>query len=405
MKNKLKIQLITLLLIVGASNLYGAENNEYIGEPNYSKYIAEKDLNNSTYKEPKAYKYFGKTLDELNKKKGINSDYFLKASLNEYDSISEVVGIEDKDEFQVYFGNNNTLNNFKVLGENEFKGKLEKDKEIKYNFKGYYEILDNASDLLTPTNSLGITVEEYKERVEGKKENEIFQFIKEKMISKNIDFIEKNGELFSKDSSGKEWKIYYTIPEAYTKSTSTTGSTEVKFEDKIYQYIFLYTDDKNNMLYTKDNSIYIHNPNLKTFYLVGKGKIDGEIDLGGEDKSLYIETTVPSRYGKNIIFGENVRLKNISKIVVGQDDTGSKNSSEEGELGGLNLNPTTLTFDLDPNLVNDKGHLYKHVLSNTDEETRNKIQFKAPGSDPYTINLMVSKVNEDKTVDMMKKNL
>ncbi|KDE61296.1 hypothetical protein FUSO3_10545 [Fusobacterium necrophorum BL] len=166
-----------------------------------------------------------------------------------------------------YFGNGNTVKDILITGTDGFDKKLEETKQQKndrYVIEGVYKRPYKIR------NQLGISVDEYKKNIEGQSREKALEYIKKKLEEKLEDpehkKIEmKNGELYTTDKNGKEWKVLLHI-EPVSIPEIRYGSTKQEYKDDIFTNIYLYTptsspDDKKDssgrVFYTKDNNIIV----------------------------------------------------------------------------------------------------------------------------------------------------
>ncbi|WP_394292722.1 autotransporter outer membrane beta-barrel domain-containing protein [Fusobacterium necrophorum] len=130
----------------------------------------------------------------------------------------------------------------------------------------------------------------------------------------------------------------------------------------------------------------------------GQGRIEGTVDLGEGNNELTIKEQFTGRYGTNIILGPKAALKNIKYVNV----AGAIGDSSKASLSGR----TSLTLDIDPSVVNEKGHLTQHAFKNSDPN----IVFRGLGSkitsdnrNDFYIELMTSRIAKNSVVDMGRK--
>ena len=61
-------------------------------------------------------------------------------------------------------------------------------------------------------NQLDISMDDYKNKLEGKSKKEVIEYLKEKLKSeKNIETVIKDNELYTKDDKGNYWKVLYNL--------------------------------------------------------------------------------------------------------------------------------------------------------------------------------------------------
>ncbi|MDY6173031.1 MAG: hypothetical protein SPH94_07580 [Fusobacterium necrophorum] len=167
-----------------------------------------------------------------------------------------------------YFGNGNTVKDISITETDDFDKKLEetkKQKNDKYVIEGVYKRPFNSQ-----RDQLDISVEEYKKNIEGQTREKALEYIKEKLEKKLKDSehkkIEiKNGELYTTDKNGKEWKVLLHI-EPVSIPEIQYGEKKRKYKDDIFTNIYLYyptpnsedmTDSRGRVFYTNDNNIVV----------------------------------------------------------------------------------------------------------------------------------------------------
>lgn len=135
----------------------------------------------------------------------------------------------------------------------------------------------------------------------------------------------------------------------------------------------------------------------KTIEFRGRGRVDGTIDFGKGENRLQITEQFTGRYGTNIVFGPNVKLKNMKYIAVGGQYSAS--------TGGVGLSgKSSLTLEIDKDKHNKDGKLYQHALKDTWTEG-NKIVLKSWEPNPnnrndFAIELKISTLGKDEEIDM-----
>ena len=314
MKHKI-LTIIALILLVNQVN--AAEKSIYSPRGHYR--IPLKSENVETF-EGGGYENLLRMVDEYNRQRGINRSYFYKSTNKElrlHDNIdlipvTQYTGDEEHGNYGIaeldkknsltkgyldlpsiiekgtealkqngnyedfsyttkgnkkrfYFGNGNVTNDIIIKGTNEFNKELELQKNAKtdkYLIDGKYESINYSN-----RNQLGITMDEYYKRIEGKSNDEVRQFLLEKLKEKRPDLsiYEKDGELYTKEN-GQEWKVYYKVEPVSVERTSTNGQIikdNEKFEDTVYTNIYVYkpnNDPQNSsgrILYTNKGDIIV----------------------------------------------------------------------------------------------------------------------------------------------------
>ena len=210
---------------------------------------------------------------ELDKKNSLTKGYLDLPSIIEKDTeaLKQNGNYEDfsyttkGNKKRFYFGNGNVTNDIIIKGTNEFNKELELQKNAKtdkYLIDGKYESINYSN-----RNQLGITMDEYYKRIEGKSNDEVRQFLLEKLKEKrpDLNIYEKDGELYTKEN-GQEWKVYYKVEPVSVERTSTNGQIikdSEKFEDTVYTNIYVYkpnNDPQNSsgrILYTNKGDIIV----------------------------------------------------------------------------------------------------------------------------------------------------
>ncbi|EFE87105.1 autotransporter outer membrane beta-barrel domain-containing protein [Fusobacterium periodonticum] len=314
MKHKI-LTIIALILLVNQVN--AAEKSIYSPRGHYR--IPLKSENVETF-EGGGYENLLRMVDEYNRQRGINRSYFYKSTNKElrlHDNIdlipvTQYTGDEEHGNYgtaeldkknsltkgyldlpsiiekgtealkqngnyedfsyttkgnkkRFYFGNGNVTNDIIIKGTNEFNKELELQKNAKtdkYLIDGKYESINYSN-----RNQLGITMDEYYKRIEGKSNDEVRQFLLEKLKEKrpDLNIYEKDGELYTKEN-GQEWKVYYKVEPVSVERTSTNGQIikdSEKFEDTVYTNIYVYkpnNDPQNSsgrILYTNKGDIIV----------------------------------------------------------------------------------------------------------------------------------------------------
>lgn len=165
-----------------------------------------------------------------------------------------------------YFGSGNVVKDILITGTDHFDKKLEETREQendRYVIEGVYKRPFKERD------QLGISVDEYKKNIEGQSREKALEYIKKKLEEKLKDSehkkIEmKNGELYTTDKNGKEWKVLLHI-EPVSIPEIRWGTKKQEYKDDIFTNIYLYnptesTDKKDSsgrVFYTKNNSIVV----------------------------------------------------------------------------------------------------------------------------------------------------
>lgn len=307
----MKNRLLILCLASLASISYAKEGKVYEGPAHYRVIETQEHI---VPIERGAYEDLLRVVDEQNRQKGISSNYLKKgrdgrhlgdvdlvpvaqfagdssdykeeltarreSKISGYHSVHKLLEGKDKNlkedgtfeklsysregnQKRFYFGNGNVVKDITITGTEKFDEKLretKKQKNDRYIIEGVYKrpFMDR--------DQLGISVDDYKKNIEGQTRENALKYIKQKLEdSSEYKFEIKNGELYAKDSSGKEWKVLLHI-EPVSVPEIRYGSTKKEYKDDIFTNIYLYTptsspDDKKDssgrVFYTKDNNIVV----------------------------------------------------------------------------------------------------------------------------------------------------
>lgn len=308
----MKNRLLILCLASLASISYAKEGKVYEGPAHYRVIETQEHI---VPIERGAYEDLLRVVDEQNRQKGISSNYLKKgrdgrhlgdvdlvpvaqfagdssdykeeltarreSKISGYHSVHKLLEGKDKNlkedgtfeklsysregnQKRFYFGNGNVVKDITITGTEKFDEKLretKKQKNDRYIIEGVYKRPFMNRD------QLGISVDDYKKNIEGQTRENALKYIKQKLEAFfEYKFEIKNGELYAKDSSGKEWKVLLHI-EPVSVPEIRYGSTKKEYKDDIFTNIYLYTptsspDDKKDsssgrVFYTKDNNIVV----------------------------------------------------------------------------------------------------------------------------------------------------
>lgn len=307
----MKNRLLILCLASLASISYAKEGKVYEGPAHYRVIETQEHI---VPIERGAYEDLLRVVDEQNRQKGISSNYLKKgrdgrhlgdvdlvpvaqfagdssdykeeltarreSKISGYHSVHKLLEGKDKNlkedgtfeklsysregnQKRFYFGNGNVVKDITITGTEKFDEKLretKKQKNDRYIIEGVYKRPFMNRD------QLGISVDDYKKNIEGQTRENALKYIKQKLEDfSKYKFEIKNGELYAKDSSGKEWKVLLHI-EPVSVPEIRYGSTKKEYKDDIFTNIYLYTptsspDDKEDssgrVFYTKDNNIVV----------------------------------------------------------------------------------------------------------------------------------------------------
>lgn len=312
----MKNRLLILCLASLASISYAKEGKVYEGPAHYRVIETQEHI---VPIERGAYEDLLRVVDEQNRQKGISSNYLKKgrdgrhlgdvdlvpvaqfagdssdykeeltarreSKISGYHSVHKLLEGKDKNlkedgtfeklsysregnQKRFYFGNGNVVKDITITGTEKFDEKLretKKQKNDRYIIEGVYKrpFMDR--------DQLGISVDDYKKNIEGQTRENALKYIKQKLEKQKLEdfskykFEIKNGELYAKDSSGKEWKVLLHI-EPVSVPEIQYGSTKKEYKDDIFTNIYLYTptsspdnkkDSSGRVFYTKDNNIVV----------------------------------------------------------------------------------------------------------------------------------------------------
>ncbi|QQB73712.1 autotransporter domain-containing protein [Fusobacterium canifelinum] len=262
-------------------------------------------------------------ISQLDKKDSLRKGYSDLPSIIE----KQAEGLKQKgnyDEFsyttmgnqkRFYFGNGNVANDIILKESVNFDKELEAQKNAKtdkYLLDGGYQSINLAN-----RNQLGITMDEYYKKIEGKSNDEVRKFLLEKIKEKRpeLNVYEKNGDLYTKEN-GKEWKVYYKLEPVSVERTGTNGQIikdSEKFEDTIYTNIYIYkpqNDPQNStgrILYTKNGDIIVED---KLKY-----NDDIQVNTGFERVKPLLEIIDIAKSGKALPPSASENEKNIYQYV------------------------------------------------------------------------------------------
>lgn len=211
-----------------------------------------------------------------------------------------------------YFGNGNIVKDiiFKKTDDyNKAVEKIVKDKNEKHSIEGVYKninkILGKSYDTANP---LDIPMKDYREKIQGKSKEEIAKYLHTKLKEKGIETEIKNGELFTKNGK-EEWRVLWDLQGVRIREGYTLDPKET-----VYTRIYTYEPQNNHgkIIYTNDSNIYVEDKGIEKEIL----RITGGGYYGSEGKDLedLLKNTSesPSRYSHAVekIIADNQKLKN-----------------------------------------------------------------------------------------------
>lgn len=307
-----------------------------------------------------AYENILRVVDQINKKKGINSAYLegsthdlgpkdngidivAMAHVNEKPELTGVRGfykdetyhsaidiVENKldainkslkeklpfvgngYEKRFYFGNGNTVNDIIFKKSDDYIKTIKNIKENqneKYSIEGVYKNINKTLNKSYDTaNPLDISMKDYREKIQDKPKEEVAKYLHEKLKEKGIETQLKNGELFTKNGK-EEWKVLWDL-----QGVRIREGYDLTLKETVYTKIYTY-EPKNKLgeiLYTKDSNIYIEDKaDIKNGV-----RITGGSFYGGEGKNLEDllkdKSENTSKYSNSIekIIADKQKLKN-----------------------------------------------------------------------------------------------
>lgn len=310
--------------------------------------------------EKSAYENLLRVVDQINKKKGINSAYLEGSThdlgpkengidivpmshVNEKPELSGVKGVYkdethhsalniienklsalDKSlkeklpfvgngyEKRFYFGNGNTVNDIIFKKSDDYNKIVENIKETqneKYSIEGIYKNINKTLNKNYDTaNPLDISMKDYREKIQNKPKEEVAKYLHEKLNEKGIKTELKNGELFTKNGK-EEWRVLWDL-----QGVRIREGYDMTLKETVYTKIYTY-EPKNRLgeiLYTKDSNIYIEDKaDIKDGIRVIGGSFYGNEGKNLEDL-LADKSENFSRYSNSIekIIADKQKLKN-----------------------------------------------------------------------------------------------
>lgn len=254
--------------------------------------------------------------------------------------------------------------------ENENTQKLEKTKEALANIEKNPKFPSDYYEYTSAWNS------------EEKKEKYLKSLPKEsqKLVLDYVKLLEDKKTL-----GDKEYEFYTEINDTIPKKYGFYNGWKATEEEK--KWISKMVSDRDIIVGRLGKNIEFR----------GKGRVEGTIDLGAGENYLTITEQSTGKFGTNITFGPNVKLRNIKAILVG-----GQINAKTGAAGISGK--TSLSMEVDPNKVDKNGYLYQHALKDTWVDG-NKIIFSSTDTNynyrnDFGIELKVSSLGKDSIIDM-----
>lgn len=211
-----------------------------------------------------------------------------------------------------YFGNGNVVKDIIFEKNDDYNKTVEKtlkNKNEKYSIEGVYKNINKTLNKSYDTaNPLDISMKDYREKIQGKSKEEVATYLHTKLKEKGIETEIKNGELFTKNGKD-EWRVLWDlqgvrIREAYDQTLKETVYTKI--------YTYEPKNEQGKILYTKDSNIFIEDKGISKENL----RITGGSYYGSEGKDLeeLLKNTSESasKYSNAIekLVADKQRLKN-----------------------------------------------------------------------------------------------
>lgn len=392
---------LLLILAVLANSSY-AKTKEYEGPPHYRVFEIQEIFDPI---ERGAYENILRLVDEQNRQKGTPTNYLEKAqyksrtefdtvdlipvaqftggrdqykaeinsdrisSVSGYSSVHTILtekeqGLKEKGLFdkltysklgntkRFFFGKGNQANDIIMTGSDDFEQKVkdaQKAKNDSYVLEGTYE-RPGESFGSRDRNQLRLSLEEY-ESLKEKSSEEQLQFLAKRMSQKFSKEIKaKNGELYTKDQNGKDWKVLWTL-EPVSEPQISYGTTKKYYKDDIFTNIFVYiptkgkddkTDSRGRILYTKDKNMIVEdkykygdvltiNEGFRKEYLKDKKEMTEEAFLK--------KWVLPFEEGGEFTRQMESMQKEIDKIQEKKEDMKKKQKEAEEKLESWKYSP------------------------------------------------------------------
>lgn len=208
-----------------------------------------------------------------------------------------------------YFGNGN------VVKDIIFKKDNIKSNDEKYSIEGVYTNINKTLNKSYNTpNPLDISIKDYREKIQNKPKEEVAKYLHEKLKEKGIETQLKNGELFTKNGK-EEWNVLWDLQGVRIREGYDETLTET-----VYTKIYTYNPQNNNgkVIYTNDSNIYIEDKGISKEKL----RITGGSYYGSEGKDLDELLKNTSEYASKY-------SNSIEKIIADREKIKNGNMNEE----------------------------------------------------------------------------
>ncbi|WP_281700032.1 autotransporter outer membrane beta-barrel domain-containing protein [Cetobacterium somerae] len=185
-------------------------------------------------------------------------------------------------EKRFYFGNGNSVKDIIFKKSDDYNKTVEKirdNKNEKYSIEGVYTNINKTLNKSYDTaNPLDISMKDYREKIQGKPKEEVAKYLHEKLKENGVETELKNGELFTKNGK-EEWRVLWDlqgvrIREGYDQTLNETVYTKI--------YTYEPKNEQGQIFYTKDSNMYIEDKGISKENL----RITGGSYYGNEGKSL-----------------------------------------------------------------------------------------------------------------------
>lgn len=227
-----------------------------------------------------------------------------------------------------YFGNKNTVQDISYLSKNDYatkKSELIDKNQDKYIIEGNYKVpyltkqpVGTWKNYARKINPLNMTLDDYNKNIKGKSKGEVILYLKNKLAEGNVKTYIEEGNLYTKDDSGKRWPVLWDVKPIRWRLSDKLYET---VWEKIHVYVPNSKDSSafGNIAYSKDGSIYLEDKldytsdlkikaeevfNYKTDYTslpsIEYGKVSKEgvekiVEIYSEDKDKVLAKTMSEK--------------------------------------------------------------------------------------------------------------
>lgn len=346
----------------------------------------------------------GKYMEDLGSKKGFYrgegyhtiADLIEKGtdSLKQDGTLNKLPFVEVGDTKRFYFGNGNVINDIKFTKADTFKenaDKAQKDNNVRYHLTGSYMSIDTEK-----MNQLNISMDDYKNKIEGKSKEEVAKYLQNKLEKeKNIKTTIKNGELYTTDDKGNQWRVLYNLEPV---SVFQGNWAEEKYKDEVFSKIFVYKSSSENgmstgdLLYTNDGNILIEdkysykdnvrlpnsNKTLDELIKEGENSSNPVIKEYFQDKEKLDEKKFKEKwitpFEKDGEFDKAYTAMQKELTTAKQEEANLKKSKDELYSKAEKIkNDSKFPGDFDSNYKNKSEEEKQKYLTNKSEEVKNLI--------------------------------